>query len=276
MKKYIFYFLLIAAAVLTACSDDGDGPTDPNGEAEVTASAYYPGNTGTTHNYRTDTLNTTTQEYDQVGTRESRYSGTQTESGTEYIVQTHTTSTLVLPEPDETDMLFRTTDAGVYVYVDTTGLSDLVAELAAEYEIEVSVNPDVEITMLSTPLETGRTWTAYKLNIEIEGLDAALSLVDITANYMGEESVTFGSETQSAAKIVYDIKVSVPNPQTVFPFESETYTATGWYVENVGLVKLEAPGILLSLFSADDLDFDLDVEASQSVILETLTSYSIQ
>ena len=49
--------------------------------------------------------------------------------------------------------------------------------------------------------------------------------------------------------------MSIPNPDNPTQFNVQEYTATGWFAENIGLVKLSGNGLLVNTITTGAIDF---------------------
>ncbi len=167
---------------------------------------------------------------DQItGTRDTKYENTDQRGGI-YMLQVDSVSTI--DSKNVYNSFFRKTDAGIYYYLDTTGFSE---NLPPEY---VSYIPylkiDQEMLLFSTPLQDGKNWPVFKVNLE-EGI--TVTVVDVEAKFLGKENIALnlnsGTITREAAKIEYSFSLINPITQS-----RQTVTADGWFVADIGASKM--------------------------------------
>lgn len=272
MKRVIInVFIMIGLVIFVSC-DDESNPVDNN----FTASAkdYYPGSEGSEFNYLIDTVNTTNGTYTNVSSRYSYFSGSTTINGTEYMVQVNETTDGNSP-PIVTELNFRRTDTGIYLAVDTTGLSQLIPDtLYQELDLEpgdIELKADPEINIFSYPLVEGKSWTAFQLNIDAAGFE--FSLVEVKANYRGKEELMLEEyEGTGAEKIKYTATITIPNPEDISnPFE-QNYSGYGWYGKNIGLMKIEGNALALTALNQSDIN----LADSNRVIRQRLIDHELK
>lgn len=269
MRRYIKGAIIITIIFgLYYCTSESN-PSQPGGGTVPNAANFYPGGLGTSLQYKVDTLNRNTNMYDSVGTRTSTFDRMEVIDSTQYIVQVNNTvvDTLMLPG----ELRFRRTSNGIYFFIDTTGFSEVVPDsLIQQYQLTISI--DDEFNGFSSQALSSGSWNAFKLNISV-GTLITISVVDVAANYLGEENI-FIKQTRTnakAKKIEYKIKLSIPNPNNPTQFDVQEYTATGWYVENIGLVRLRGNGLLVNTITTGTIDF---ADTTKSID-QTLGSYNI-
>lgn len=274
--------LIITAAVLIfggfvfySCSDDSSSPDNNTNNQGAPAENYMPGGLGTTLVYRVDTVNTSSGASGTTGTRTAEFDSTANVGGTDYIVQSNTVEAAGLPDslPDAYDVFYRRNDNGIYILVDTTGLSELsemIPDSLTGGEDDF-LQIDHEIIMLSTPLYEGKTWTAFQLNVVYGPI--TYSIADVKAYYEGAESIPFEPDggTRTAEKIRYILTVQIPNTEDISnPYKSE-FELISWMVPGIGVVKAEGNALLLSTFG----EGEVDLSDSSISVRQTLTSYNI-
>ena len=264
MKKTLVSIvsILVVGILFNACKSSTTSPTNNNGDI---SSSYYPNNEGTSYKYnvnREDSTGSTT-----TGTRKSTYSGTVTLGGTVYQTQIDTLSFGGLTATSIN--YFRKTDAGVYLYLDTTGLSNVIPDSLIQY-----VSFSNELTEFSFPMGSGKSWDVAQMNLKYGAL--TINLIDVKAYYEGKESTTVnldsGSKTFDAAKIKYVFVFSTPNPSNPLIVNKSTFNAYAWLVDNVGIVKWQGNGVILGAFAGGGINFS----DTTSTVSQTLASYNIK
>lgn len=270
MKKNIVLSLsILIAFALISCSKS-DNPAES--ETSVTVAAdYYPGGVGSSYTYNSTYKHNSSTDN---GTRTSTYETKESKDNTEYTKQKNTSIFGNLQV--ESSLYFRTSDSGIYFYIDTTGFGSTIDSLkaAAGISLDVSITADPEINVFSAPLTANKTWHAYKLNLSISGL-FNIPLIDVTATYMGTEdiSVAATNSTKSAEKIKYDLTLTLPEVKNgSITTSSSVFGANVWYVKGIGAVKLDGNGLILDALSSGVINFS----DSTSTITQTLTSFQLK
>ena len=263
MKKFIksILTLFVAALLFGACGSDDSGtnplPGNPN---------YYPSGNGTYYRYtveRTDSNNTK-----QTGTRSSKYQGTQTFAGVTYQVEYDTTNIAGVNSTNK--FYFRKTDAGVYFFADTTGLSASVPDTLLQY-LKLDSN---EFALFSFPFTDGKTWTVFKMSITFGAF--IVPVIDVSGAYLGKEDVTLyltgGAVTKSAAKIKFTLTLTIPDPNNILQTLTKKYDAFAWLVDGIGVARWQGNAAILNTFGGTGIDLD----DTTSVISQSLISYDIK
>ena len=258
--KILIFILIMTFIVFSSCKkSETDNSISPPGT--IDNSNYFPSNAGNYYKYNLERNSSTGSG--TTGTRDTRYTAT-TQGGGIYTLQTDTViagdSTFV------NSSLFRKSDSGVYYFLDTTGFS---ANLPTEFiSILPFLNIDSEMLLLSTPLQQGKGWPVFKVNL-VQGI--TLTVVDVEASYLGNESVALnllsGTVNKTAAKVQYNF--SLINPINL---SKQTVTAYGWYVADIGPVKWQGNGLLLNVFTGGEINF----ADSTTTGMESLIDYSVK
>jgi hypothetical protein len=270
-RTLLFVFILLIVISVVGC-DEESNPVD--NDIVGSASNYYPGGDGSEFNYLIDTVNSVTGSYANVGTRYSYFSGTTTINGTEYIVQKNETNLGNSPAVNS-ELNFRRTQTGVYISIDTTGLSNLLPDtLYQALDLEpgdIKLDADSEINIFSYPLFDGKNWSAFQLNITAAGFD--FSLVEVKASYEGSESLMLeGYEGTEAEKIKYTVTLSVPNPEDIFNPMEQSFSGYGWFAKDIGLMKLEGNALALTALNQGDIA----LADTNQIIRERLISHELE
>ncbi len=257
--KILIFILIMTFIVFSSCKKSEDNSVTPPVTSDN--SNYFPSNAGNYYKYNIERTPSTGSR--SIGTRNTRYTVT-TQGGGIYTLQTDTViagdSTFV------NSSLFRKSDSGVYYFLDTTGFS---VNLPPEFiSILPFLNIDSEMLLLSTPLQTGKGWPVFKVNL-VQGI--TLTVVDVEASYLGNESVALnlpsGTINKTAAKIQYNF--SLINPINL---SKQTVTAYGWYVADIGPVKWQGNGLLLNVFTGGEINFADSTTTGE----ESMIDYSVK
>ena len=259
MKSIVtsFLILIIISIVISSCKKNSN-PVSTSGNDN---SNYFPSTAGSIYKYnfeRTDENGRQT-----TGIRDTKYEST-TAMGGIYSLQIDTVTT-----SDSTDVfnsLFRKSDTGIYYYLDTTGFSENLPPEFVQYLPYLKV--DQEMLLFSTPLQDGKNWPVFKVNLEQV---FTVTVVDVEAKYLGKENVALnlnsGTVTKQAAKVEYSFSLINPITQS-----KQTVTADGWFVADIGAVKWEGNALLLNVFTRSDINF----ADSTSTGSENLIQYNIK
>lgn len=268
MKKLLI--IITAFLLVYGCNDDENPTSGTEGNG---ASAYYPGEAGSQFVFAIDTFDVATASYFPLGTRTSTIVSGTNIGGTEYYLQRNVLQPA--PSGEDPEIYFRRSDTGIYFYVDTLGLAEAILEIDDSLAALIDIVADPEIIVLSTPLEDGKLWDAYKLNLDIPSIGFTLSIVELSASYEGVEYIstpaTNGIATE-AVKIKYEVILRIPDdPANLFAPVPRNYMGYGWYIQNVGLTMAEGNGVIVNALSGGEFNLD----DTLSVYRETLTSYNI-
>ena len=269
MKKYLYLYIVILFTMLLISCTDTDNAVIEIPEIDVDASDFYPGDAGTTYTYESEI------ETDSTNVQSERNSTI--ESGkiinrTVYLKQTNVRTVSGVQAATET-LFFRKDSKGVYFYVDSDALIELLDSLGvAESDVEISA--DAEIVLVSYPFTS--QWSAFGVTIDsYKGLPLNVDIMALTASYEGEEDVLVEAvnETMTAKKIVYTFKIGLPDAyeQYLPDVPSVKAEATAWFVQDIGLVKTEGSSFIIGAISGGDIE----VTDSSYSMAETLVDYDI-
>ena len=255
MKKIILLSLAAALSFgyLGCKKSESEGPTSPG-----TTENYFPNSEGTNYKYsysRTDSSG-------QVnGTRTTYYKGSITIKGTSYKVQID--SLVISSSPQVDSSYFRTTSAGTYFFIDTTGFAASITDSSLILLIPY-VTIDNELLAYSFPLQAGKSWPVFKITLTSP---IVATIVDVSALVVGTESIALnlpsGLTNKDAVKIKFTLTLRL-NPLSAVV---QTYTAFVWLVQDIGPAKWEGCGTLVNVFTGLGIDFaDTTTVVSQSLI----------
>ncbi len=99
-----------------------------------------------------------------------------------------------------------------------------------------------------------------------------INLVSVDASYLGTENVALnlvsGAQTMSAAKIKYDLTLTIPDPNNIFATPTtRVFSANAWLVDNIGPVKWTGNSAILNAVIAGNVMLsDTTGSVSQSLI----------
>jgi hypothetical protein len=260
MKKIILLSLavLLSFGYWGCKKSESEGPTSPG-----TSENYFPNNEGTNYKYSYVRNDSTGQH---TGTRSTYYKGTVTISGTTYKIQIDSLNLSAALLVDTS--YFRTTSAGTYYFIDTTGFAASITD-SALIPLIPFVTIDNELLAYSFPLQAGKSWTVFKINLTSP---IFATVIDVSALAVGKESITLnlqsGQTNKEAMKIKFTLTLHL-NPLSPFV---QTYTAFVWLVQDIGPAKWEGSGTLVNVFTGLGIDF----ADTTTVVSQSLIDYSIK
>lgn len=267
MRKSLIYLTVsLFIFFISSCDSSDDGANEPTDGSS--AAQYYPGAVGTTYKYQGEVTDSSGTSSTYL--RDVNYISQQAQNGRTYIVQ----SNIITAGSQTTtgSFLFRTTTTGVFVYVDASGLEDLLDSIDTG-EIQIDISADPEVKLLSYPFDSSPEWDVFNVDVEAYNGLVTLNALNLKGHYRGQENVSVISQNMTAEKIEYIATIKIPesiediaNPQTY------TVSAFAWYVKDVGLVKLEGSGLLANAF----IGGDINLEGEGGTVSEVLVNYNIQ
>lgn len=249
--------LLITNLTFFFVSCDKDDSTSPDTDSNVAANLYYPGAAGSTFTYSVSMDNS------NAGQRLVTFTQS-TDHGGIYLKQTSVGDT------SSSVSYFRSTDAGIYFYVDTTGLSSFIPDSLSSV---LTLKLDQEVTAFIKSFNTTKNWTAFKMDVNI--LTIPYNIVTLSCMHMDTEDITLnltsGSTVMKAEKVKYDMKYTMPSLTGGQP-QVQTFTAYVWFVKDVGMAKLEGNATVLNALGGSGIDF----ADTNKVMTQSLVSYSVK
>jgi len=260
MKKTILLSLAVILAVgYWGCKDSESGPTSPG-----TTINYFPNNEGTNYKYsysKTQPSGTT------QGTRTTYYKGSKTISGTVYKIQIDSLNLNAVLQVDSS--YFRTTDAGAYYFIDTTGFAASINDPTLIPLIPF-VTIDKELLAYSSPLQAGKSWPVFKINLTSP---LFVTVVDVSALAVGNETITLnlpsGQTNKEAMKVKFTLTLRLnPLVQQLV----QVFTADAWLIPDIGPAKWDGSGTIVNFFTGLGIDFD----DTTNVVKQSLTYYDIK
>jgi len=261
MKNKILLFILFGIMIYSfnACKESSTNENPPGDP--VADTSYYPVSDGTFYKYNIQTDSSGNQN---SGERITYYSGTSVKENVNYQIQVDTLTFGGLSS--STISYFRKTDTGVFFYLDTTGLAGAVPGLDTLLQY---LTIDSELRLLLLPVFDNSTWTAFKMNLNYQGL-INFNPVELTAVYDGKETLTLNlnpSENVECGRLKFTLKYR----SSPFNPAQEFSPAYGWIAKGIGIVKWQGNGTIIGVFSGNGIDFD----DSTSVFTQNLIDYRI-
>lgn len=271
MKNIIFTVIIILSVVFYSCdsnSPNNDG-NNPGGNSDKVVKDYFPGGIGSSWTYSIGITDSAGNTYNNNATKVNTFKSIDTTGGVDQIVQegslVYNGTNVPVREVD-----LRRTDKGLYVIIDTTGLSseipDSVKQLLMQYLGSAEIKIDTEVQTISVPFFEGQTWKVFALNIA-----NAIDAISVEASYDGQEDISVIGENKTAEKIKYTVTFKYPSEKG-FPLNSKTYNAYAWFVEGIGLVKFEGNALLTNVLSGSAID----ISDTSRAAVQTLKEYTIK
>jgi len=255
-SKYFCIILFSINFLLISCKD---APTIPGSQDY---SNYFPGNPGTSYKYSVTQIDSTGNETNGIRfVSYDRDTLLNLQSPISFIVQRD--SITAGNENTVSYSFFRRTGSGVFYYVDTSRVYDIIPDTLREF-----VSLAQETRLLLFPVKNS-FWFVYRVTVDFQGV--SFTPIDLTGTYIQTENITVhlisGDLSIEAEKIKYDLKViediSLP---------PKNFSAFGWFSDGIGLVKLEGDGLILNALLSGEINFD----DSSSTFSQELIDYNIE
>ena len=248
-SKIIFITGLLTL-IFNVCSNEEIN--DPANDAPP--KNFFPNGDGT--NYTYDVVQVDSAGVVQNGSRFSLYAGDTTISGIDYTIQledlTMDTSTVTGAS------YFRTTTSGVFYFADTTGFSEIVPDSLAPF-----ISTPLESRALLFPLTQGSFWFVFLVSVTNQQI--SFDPLKVNGAFAGIETLTLhllsGDTDVDAIKVKYTFSLQ-EEPQQL----AQVLDAYAWFVEDIGIVKLEGKAVLINLL-VGGIDFsDTTTTITQNLI----------
>lgn len=237
MKNITIIFLIITVSILiVSCKDVITDPPPVLPQQE-----FFPAGEGLIYHY-----NVFVYDPDLVhsGTMKSYYGSETTIQSVPYQTKT---DTLQL-DNSTTDNIshFRKSNSGVFYFVDTTGISEIVPDSLRNF-----VDIDLEYRLLYQPLETTQTWPVFR--IQVAGL--GINILSIDAKSVLKDSIDIALPNIQAKKLVHQVHYSavITVAQNEPPL---TFEAFAWFAEDIGIIKWEGEAELLNFLFGSGIFLD--------------------
>ncbi len=243
---------LLALIFVYSCTEENS--TNPPGEENLPV--YFPGSEGTSYLY--EIIQTDVNGIISTGTRSVIYLEDSLINSTRYKLQIDSIQTNL--QSSVSSSYFRTTETGVFYFVDTTGFRNTLPDT-----LRSSVEIQDEMRAFLFPLSEGTFWPVYRISIELNEF-LRFNLVDITGRYISDETLILemsdGTQTVNAKKVEFVFKLQTGAADSVITFNANT-----WLAEDIGIVKMEGSAVVLSLFSGAGFNIsDTSITVTQNLI----------
>jgi len=246
---FILSLIFFTAFLISSCDSDNSTGT---GNEQENAANYFPNNDGAYYKYNVN--RTDSNGIQTPGTRSVNYNGMK--PGTAYQRQIDSTTIESVTVWSET--YFRKTDAGVYYFLDTTGLASNIPPLYQQYISSLQI--DTDLILIVSPLQPD--WPVFKIILTLTNA----SIIDVKATNEGTEAFNNGAVSGEAVKIKYDVVIALPLTPV------QTLTAFCWFFPDVGIVRWEGNATVINALSGGGIDFgDSTTVFTQDLIFYDLT-----
>jgi hypothetical protein len=217
---------------------------------------YFPDNEGTF--YKFEILQSDSNGIVSTGTRNVYYLGDTLIDGISFRMQVDTIQ--IDQQFSNSSSYFRTTETGVFYFVDTTGFVSALPD-----SLQSSVEIQSEMRALLFPLADGTFWTVYRVSISLNEF-VNFNLIDITGSFLSDEILTLnlseGDTTVSVKKVEILLRLQTGLADSVITFDGFS-----WLAEDIGIVKMEGSAVVLNLFSGGEIDLsDTSLTTIQNLI----------
>jgi hypothetical protein len=245
-------FLLAGLLFVYSCTEENS--TNPSDDENPPV--YFPDSEGTFYKY--EIIETDTNGVISTGIRNVVYLEDTLINGTIYKLQIDSIQTNL--QLSVSSSYFRTTETGVFYFVDTTGFTNTLPD-----SLQSSVELQDEMRAYLFPLSGGTFWPVYRISIELNEF-IIFNLVDITGKFISDETLILelsdGTQTVSTKKVEIIFKLQTGEADSVIMFNANT-----WLTEDIGIVKMEGSAVVLSLFGGGGLDLsDTSITVTQNLI----------
>ncbi len=250
-------FILAGLLFVYSCTEENS--TNPPGEENLPV--YFPNSEGTFYKY--EIIQTDTNGVASMGIRDVVYLEDTLINSTRYKLQIDSIQTNL--QLSVSSSYFRTTETGVFYFVDTTGFTNTLPD-----SLQSSVELQDELRAYLFPLSEGTFWTVYRISIEVNEF-LSFNLVNITGKYISDETlildISDGTQTINTKKVEIIFKLQTGAADSVITFNANT-----WLAEDIGIVKMEGSAIVLNLFSGGGLD----LSDTSLIVTQNLIDYDVK
>ncbi|MCB0731649.1 MAG: hypothetical protein KDC88_11505 [Ignavibacteriae bacterium] len=264
-KIKLLISLIIISLVLINCADSNSTTNEPEdiNDYSDNISEFFPVNVGNSFKYNVDTLNSSTSNYENLGTRQVTVSNHGTESNYDYFLcdEAYNLKESIFSSFSK----FKITENSLEFYADTAGINSLIPD---SLDMEISLNLDETFLLVSYPFENAGEWTAYKGSINFGAFK--LNIITALGQYVGKEAVQLSelSKTVNAEKFKYSISINFPDINNPLSSNFKNYEAYVWFSQEYGVVKLEGCALFINPITGNKFN----ESDSNKVIRHTLIS----
>jgi len=249
-------FLLAGLLFVYSCTEENS--TNPSDDKDPPV--YFPDSEGTYYNY--EIIETDTNGVISTGIRNVVYLGDTLINNTRYKLQLDSIQTNL--QFSVSSSYFRTTETGVFYFIDTTGFTNTLPD-----SLQSSVELQDEMRAYLFPLTQGTLWPVYRISVQLNEF-ISFDLVDITGKFISDEMLILelsdGTRTVNTKKVEIVFRLQTGVADSVITFNANT-----WLAEDIGTVKMEGSAVVLSLFGGG-----LDLSDTSITVQQNLIDYDVK
>jgi hypothetical protein len=257
-------FSLITIALFFGCSES-DSVTEPEKEKNYTEeiSEFFPVNVGDSFLYNVDTLNQTTNEYNNIGSRLTNVYKVEEVSGQSLFICNEDFN--ILGNKILAKSKFQLTSNSLEFFVDTTGVSALIPD---SIEIEIELALDETFKVLEFPLVKNQTWNVFSGSANFGTFK--FKVFEIYGEYITSETLQLDGSNNSleTEKIKYSVSINIPDIANPFVSKIQEYEAYVWFSPGFGVVKIEGCQLFIDPMTGNGFD----IAGSNKVVRHSLVS----
>ena len=271
MKKYLLslsIFLLILS--LVGCEESViDAEPDPDSETKIIVDysadikSFFPSDLGDKFNYNVDTLNTSTENFENIGSRLVSVDNMGTGEDENFFLCSEEYNFAGVLTNSQSK--FSITETSLDYFADSSGVAELIPD---SIEIDIKVIFDKVFKIVNFPFldkkqfkvfDAGANFGTFKFNI-----------FSIVGEYVGAESLQLEGfdSPHSTEKFKYTVSVNIPDMSNPFVSNIQLYNAFIWFAPTTGIVKMEGCTMFINPISGKKFD----IADSNKVVRHTLIS----
>jgi len=243
-------FSLITISSFFGCSESGT-VTEPDSKKNYTeeVSEFFPVNVGDSFLYSVDTLNQTTNEYKNIGSRLTNVYKVEEVSGQSQFVCSEDFN--ILGNSIATESKFQLTSNSLEFFADSTGVSALIPD---SIEIEIDLLLEESFKILEFPLVKNQVWKVFTGAANFGTFK--FKIFEIYGEYIATETLQIEGSNKSfeTEKIKYSININIPDMANPFVSKLQKYGAYVWFAPGFGVVKIEGCALFINPISGNGFD----------------------
>ncbi len=272
MKKYLLslsIFLLIL--LLVGCeesSTEPDAETDPESETFVDYSSdirnFFPSDLGDKFNYNVDTLNRSTESFENIGTRFVSVDNMGTGEDESFFLCSEKYNVNGIFTNSQSK--FSITETSIDYFADSSGVAELIPD---SIEIEIKLIFDKVFKLINFPFLDKKQFKVFDAGANFGTFK--FIIFSIVGEYVGAESLQLEGfdSPHSTEKFKYIVSINIPDISNPFVSNIQLYEAFVWFAPTTGIVKMEGCKMFINPMSGKKFD----IADSNKVVRHTLSSF---
>ncbi|PID59418.1 MAG: hypothetical protein CR986_05975 [Ignavibacteriae bacterium] len=241
MKNIKIITLIVLSMVFFYACEKSDNGTEPDDKDNNNLTLLLPYKIGNIYTFNIDTLNLSTQSYENIGTRKTTvltkieiddYSNILCEN--KYFFQNVTQSF---------NVMFKVSETEISCYADTIAIKQLVPDSLSQ---NFQLITDGTFNLLNRNYSDNESWVVYK--VAAKTLFGKFNILIIDGSYIGEEEIKLNelNKTVTAKKVEYSIKLKIPDINNPLQTHTKNTKAYIWFTQEYGIIKLEGSALLIN------------------------------